>query len=251
MKLANKIKTERYDEIYILDKHWFFSFFSFLTRIKKRVGFFRDNLSKLFLTSGKKYFEVKHEIDYYLSLINISNVNKKLDYTVLDESKIKSNLNLFSDYIVLINDGGVNGVENSGIRMLPDNKFKELVEKLSEKNKIYLVGGPNLKKYYNKFISNSNVVNVAGCSIDESFIYLKYAKRVYTTDCGPMHMAACVNKNITCFFGPTNPKRKAPFVSGLEVVWGDEDIYDVRYELFGDVPVGVDFFSGLIVGDLK
>ena len=243
-KLVREIKKKEYDEIYILDKHWAFHLFGFLTGISNRVGLIRDSFSEKFLTDFKYRSGVRHEVDFYLSLIDMDkkkNINKKLYYNV--DKKALSKVNRFLklkkivDYVCVINDGGVNGVEEGGIRMLPNNKFKTLVERLSVgKVKVVLVGGPNLKEYYEGFLLNDNIINVAGKSLDESFCFLKGAKRVYTTDCGPMHMAACVNDNITCFFGPTNPKRKAPLVRGVESIWNDEDIYDEGYEINGTMP---------------
>lgn len=240
IKLIKLIKSKKYNEIYILDKHWIFHLFAFLTKIQKRVGIIRANFSKFFLTKSIKRQGIKHEVDFYLSLINKENIkNKQLYYNLnkKEELKVKKflNKNKIKDYIVVINDGGVNGVEMGGIRMLPLNKFKELLNHLFKENKIFLVGGPNLKEYYKQF-ENGNIINLAGISIDKSIAFMKFAKRVYTTDCGPMHMAATVNQNITCFFGPTNPRRKAPLVKNVKSIWDDKDIYEEQYEIDGTLP---------------
>lgn len=254
-KLSKKIKKEKYDEIYVLDKHWIFHLFAYLTKIPKRVGLIRDKISEKFLTEPIYRKGLKHEVDFYLSLIKSNTKNKKLYYN-LDkkvETKIKLKLKKekIKDYVIAINDGGANGVEEGGIRKLPDEKFNQLLELISKENKVLLIGGPNLKDYYKNF-TNKNIINIAGCSLDESFAYLKFAKRVYTTDCGPMHMAACINDNITCFFGPTNPKRKAPLVKGVVSIWDDEDIYEEAYEIDGTLPdKNKKFFKKLNIGDLK
>jgi len=49
-----------------------------------------------------------------------------------------------------------------------------------------------------------------------------------------MHLASAVNKNIISLFGPTHPKRKAPLHKESIAIWKDEDIYDDRYEIYGD-----------------
>ena len=256
IKLIKKIKKEGYKEVYVLDKHWIYPLIMRLSGIKKVVGFYRDKLDRLLLSKAIYYNEPKHEIDYYLSLINKEDTkNKKMDYFLtreeIKEAKLfmnKMNLKKKS-YIVVINSGGYHPGERM-IRMMPDKLFKQLLRELSKKYKIVLVGGPNDKNYYDKFLTK-NIINAAGkLSIGGSIALMKQAKRIYTTDCGPMHMAATVNDNITAIFGPTNPKRKAPRVKNLKVIWKDQDIYEKEYEDYGRVPKNKRFMEKVKIEDL-
>jgi hypothetical protein len=52
---------------------------------------------------------------------------------------------------------------------------------------------------------------------------------------------------VVAVFGPTHPARKCP--PGARWVWGDEDLYDARYELFGTLPGGR-YFERLSVQDI-
>ena len=245
LKLAKNIRAKQYDIVFLFDKHWIFSLTSFLAGIKKRIGFARDFPSRIFLTEYVNYKLPRHEIHYYLDLVDkIAKANHndtKMDLSINKTSKEKVQTfirkNNLHNFLVFINSGGENSVETGGTRKLPNTFFKKTLKKLSKNNQILLIGGKTDKDYYDKFILNKNITNIAGQFTNaESTELMRFAKRVYTTDCGPMHMAATVNNNITAYFGPTNPKRKAPLVKHIETVWNDEDIYEETYELYGKIP---------------
>jgi len=259
-KLIFKIRKHKYDKIFVMDKHWIFALSSFLFWIKKRIWSFRDKLSKFFLTDWVQYWkQIKYEVDYYLELLwNIKDwVDKKLYFNLQKEDKKKIfkylKENNIKDYVVVINDGGNNWFEVWWGRMLQDNKFKQLLENLSKTNKVFLLAWLNMKDYYDKFILNENIINVAWkFKIPESFALLKYAKKVYSTDCGPMHMASCVNNNVIWFFWPTHPKRK------FSCIWWkysfskeDEEQYSFDYEDWWKISVWKKFFRDLDINNLE
>ncbi len=254
--LSREIKKYNYDEIYILDKHWIFSFFAFLTRIPNRIGFLRDKISNLFLTKKIKYDNSKHEVDFYLDLINSKTKNKSLEYgNINEEDKVFVNsyldkLNL-KDFKIFVNLGGANGVECSEIRKIPENKFEEILKFISKNNKIFLIGSKEDKKYYDSFIFNTNILNLSGIfSIPQTIYLMEKSNYIFTTDCGPMHFGACTKTPMTCIFGPTNPKRKAPLRNNIKFIWQDEDKYEPEYELYGKLPRNKSYFNTLKVEDL-
>jgi ADP-heptose:LPS heptosyltransferase len=235
-----------YDTVYVLDKHWIFNLLAWLSRAKS-VGFVRDRPSKWLLDRSVEYGNVRHEIHYYLDLLEgADHDDVRLDIFVSEEAakKVAGYIakNDLEDYYVFVNSGGDNAGEAGGIRKLPDDVFRKILGKLDLP--VLLVGGPNDKKYYDRFVSE-NVINTAGeFSIEQSAALMKHAKRVHTTDSGPMHMAAAGGASMTVYFGPTNPARKAPLVDDIEITWKDQDIYDECYELYGKFPKG-EFFGDL------
>lgn len=249
-KLVKKVRLEKYDTIFVLDKHWFFNFTAYAFNIKKRVGFNRLGKEGLFLTKKQYYGPIRHEIYYYLDLLH--KITKKVNYddTKLDIDIKKTKLP-FSKYVVLVNSGGNNPGEESKIRKLPDNTFRKLIEELVINNNLVFLGTKNEKEYYDKFIINKKVKNLAGkYNIKESASIMQNASRIYTTDCGAMHMGAAVNDNITAFFGPTHPERKKPLVRKLKVIWTDSQNYDDSYELFGTKTKNK-FFNKIKKSDIK
>ncbi len=263
LRLIRGIRKKKYDVIFVLDKHKFFNIAAKLFGIPKRIGFDRLGKEGIWLTDKVYYGDIRHEVYYYLDLLKklgkrINKEDNKLKVSisnkVLSQTKKKFSKILKKKFIVFINSGGDNKGESSNIRKLPNNLFKKLIKYLSQKNNIVFLGTKNEKKYYDQYITNKKIINLAGkTSIIESVILMKYAKRIYTTDCGPMHMAATVNQNITTLFGPTHPKRKAPFVKNLKVIWKDKDLYNNNYEVYGDQKhyKNLKFFSKVSIKDIK
>ncbi|MFA6088476.1 MAG: glycosyltransferase family 9 protein [Candidatus Woesearchaeota archaeon] len=262
LSISNMIKKKNYDVILVFDKHWIFSFLAKLSGVKRRIGFSRLGKEGMFYTDKVVYGPVKHEVHYYLELlsklIGEKNLNYKdikldffLDKKTIDSMKSLLKLKKISNFVICANFGGDNAGEKGSIRKMPDDLFKNILDKLSKNNKIILLGGKNDFDYCAKFSDGKRIFNLAGLSIRESIVIMKFAKRIYTTDCGTMHMAATANENITCFFGPTNPKRKAPLVKGLKVFWSDQDIYDEDYELFGKIPKEKNFFIKVKFDDIR
>ena len=213
-----------------------------------RIGYVRENISRAFLDKYVIYNNInRYHSLYYLDLIqalgyqpNYSDLNLDFFNNPVTESTKKFLLkNQLSNYIVVINSGGNNAFEQSGIRMLPYNKIIELLNNLLKTHTVILMGG-NIDKhnydFYIKTINNPNLYNMAGIiNLSDSAHILKHATKIYTTDCGAMHLALsqrCQNKMI-CFFGPTNPNHVLPANQGITVYWDDQDIYDPNYALKG------------------
>jgi lipopolysaccharide heptosyltransferase II len=241
--LIKEIKKENYSEVFILDKHFIFSLIMFLAKIKKRTGFNR-RLEGVLNNRKVKYNNTKHEIEFYLDLARTNKI--KTDGTDIEFFLTKKDnefaQNLMSIYrskkcIALINSGGNNPGEASNLRMIPDNLFKYILQKIPQEYTVFLIGGKNDYTYYKDFMISNNILNIAGkCSFSESAAILKYCNCIITTDTGPMHLASAVNTNIISLFGPTNPKRKAPLHKKSIAIWKDKEIYDPRYELYGTIP---------------
>ena len=238
-----------YDMAFIFDKHWIFPLAAWLARIPCRIGFQRDAPSRLFLNNSVLYGPIRHETLYYLDLIKKTGVDideddLQLDLHIREKTQQRMDRMLskrrLEHFVCCINSGGNNPGERGHVRRLPDSIFKRLVAELATAHNVVLIGGKQDHKYYERL--HLPATDLAGTlSIEESAAVMRRAQRIYTTDCGPMHIAAAVNRHITAYFGPTNPARKAPLVDDGKSIWTDQDIYDERYELYGRLPEGTFF----------
>ena len=240
----------QYDYVFILDKHWYFSLMAKLLVVKS-IGFCRDGFSKLLLSKSVRYHDSnRYQVLYYLDLLRISNlaqtnyedINLDLAITETDKYVVETKLaNLKIDkYIVIVNSGGNNQYESSGIRMLPKNKILELINGILCKGyKVILLGGKQDKDTYANYINelrHDNLFNFAGeLSLPASGWLIKNAEYFYTTDCGAMHLGVAMNvfTKMTAFFGPTSPRHFLPSEQINCAVWDDEAIYDPKYQLYG------------------
>lgn len=240
-----------YDYIFVLDKHYYFSFLAFIIGGRKRIGFVRDFVANIFLTNKVRYKDLdRYQTLYYLDLLLVSKLatpnydDINLDFFILPENRIEVDKwlleNNLTEFIVVTNSGGNNEYETSGIRMLPSDKIAELLKILIKKNKVLLVGSSidfiNYN-YYTEMIKDTNLLNLAGkFSLQQTAYLLKKAEKIFTTDCGIMHLAISqqLNKKLICFFGPTNPAHVLP-QGEIVFYWQDQDIFDKNYQLFGKI----------------
>lgn len=252
-----------YDYIFVLDKHYYFSFLAFIIGGRKRIGFARDFIANVFLTNKIEYRNLnRYQTLYYLDLLlasklatpNYDDIN--LDFFILPENKLEMDKWLLesdlTEFVIVTNSGGNNEYETSGIRMLPSDKIAELLKILIKKNKVLLVGSNiDFINYscYAKMIKDSNLINLAGkFSLQQTAYLLKKAKKIFTTDCGIMHLAISqqLNKKLVCFFAPTNPAHVLP-PGDIVFYWQDQDIFDKNYQLFGKISNNKKFFRKLDV----
>lgn len=251
----------QYDYVFILDKHYYFNFIGRIIS-KNTVGFIRENISGLFLRYAVRYNDVmRYHGLYYLDLLNASKLAIP-DYTdyILDFNIDNGNTQVIEKiiqeydleikpFVIIINSGGNNQFESGGIRMLPNNKIIQLIKKIATNTKVVLLGSQIDKINYNIYLESAgvqNTINLAGkLSLEQSAILMCYAGKIYTTDCGAMHIAisqGLFNK-LFCFFGPTCPNHVLPPQMGIEYYWDGMKLLDKRYPLYGVLPKYSGYFA--------
>ena len=235
-----------YDAVYVLDKHWVFTWLAWLARIPQRVGFRRRATEGLPLTHAVRYGALRHEVDYYLDLLEVAGLRvdrRDVGFDVPGGGAIE----VPPRATVLINSGGVNPYENSLVRRMPDVLFGALVATCADRGPVLFVGAATEAQDYACFASARSTNLCGRTTLAEAVSVLRQAERVITTDTGLMHLAAAVNPRVTAVFGPTHPDRKCP--PGASWAWGDAERYDPRYELFGAAPTG-QYFGSLAVAEI-
>jgi ADP-heptose:LPS heptosyltransferase len=234
-----------YDVVFVLDKHWIFALLAWLARIPRRVGFSRRAHEGFLHHVKVPYGALKHEIRYYLELAAAQGHRVDMDDTAL-ELPAGEPVALPTDYVVLVNSGGVNPNEQSDVRKMPPALFAGLVQALGDRHRVFL-GTRSEHAYYEQF-NAAGTTNLCGkTNLKQAWHVLAQARDVYTTDCGLMHMAGALNGSVTAVFGPTHPARKCP--PAARHAWSDEAIYDSAYEVFGRLPAH-DYFRGMSAADI-
>jgi|GEM_PF-1245330 len=281
LKFAISIRG-KYDYVFILDKHYYFNFIGRVIS-KNTVGFVRETISRLFLRYQVRYDDVmRYHGLYYLDLLKASKLaspdysDYKLDFNISVNDVAIAEKTLLeyglrkNEFIIIINSGGNNRFESSGIRMLPEDKIISLINGISigRQVKIVLLGGRNDEINYNNYLklvdgpdchskldlesrpTATNIINLAGkLSLEQSAALMYHAQKIYTTDCGAMHIALSqgLGEKLFCFFGPTCPNHVLPPQKGIEYYWADIELFDKRYPLYGKMPKYNKYFTKLDV----
>lgn len=245
---------KRYDYVFVLDKHWYFNLIAKFTGAKV-IGFCREWISSFLLYKKVIYKNVEryHGL-YYLDMLQASNLAQAnyddigLDLTITTNdqrivTKLLTKYNI-QNFMVVVNSGGNNSYEQTGIRMLPEDKIVDLLHELLNGGKtIIMLGGntdlDNYVRYIKKLDNHSRLFNFAGqLSLSQSAYLIRQAVMLYTTDCGAMHLGVINNmpQRMLAFFGPTNPQHILPAnYIYTSAVWQDQDIYDKNYQLTGNL----------------
>lgn len=240
-------KLRGYDVIYVLDKHWIFTWLAWLSGAPRRIGYRRRAIEGWPNTANVPFGALRTDVHYYLDLLEASGLPVDREDTRLELPPIAHH-EVPGPYVVAINAGGNNPGETSDVRQLPRPLFEGLVAHLASRRHIVFLGSGKERAYYEPFAAAYGATNLCGTvSLPQSWGVLAKADAVYTTDTGLMHMAAAVNSKVLGIFGPTHPLRKCP--PGAGWVWRAEHMHDPRYELYGRVPRGR-FFDRMRLEDI-
>lgn len=236
-----------YDVIYVLDKHWVFTWSALLSGTPRRIGYRRRAIEGWPLTATVPFGPLRQDVHYYLDLLEAAGLTVDRQDTRLELPPVQP-YEVAGPYVVAINAGGNNPGETSDIRQLPRELFEGLVAHLARRSKVVFLGSRSERAYYEPFAEAYGALNLCGItSLPQSWGVLAGADAVYTTDTGLMHMAGAVAPRVLGIFGPTHPLRKCP--PGARWVWKAEYMHDPRYELFGRVPKGR-FFERMRLQDI-
>jgi len=130
-------------------------------------------------------------------------------------TQLKSKFNLNEKYIVLSPSNS--HVNRSGInyRAWPNTSWKELINILSKKIQVVIVGTSNEEKFFNKIKPfAANTLDLVGKNnIEELCTIIKYSKAVVCTDSAVGHIGAAVNTPVFVLMGPNNIITDSPYQS--------------------------------------
>ena len=237
------------DEVMVFDKRWLWQKkmrFSFSLRHKFDIFVdFKNSFLPVIAASKIRtpFIRPKKKIHAYLRYLEL--VKKVAPQPAKRKSRIIAPNPKKWDFLSSREYLFINGESNSQEKMYPEDKFKEVIETLSLRFKIVLIGQgkyPFWKKY-----SHKNVVNLSGKTEIADLFYLldKYAKIMLSIDSAPLHIASYLNIPTLALFGPTDSRVYGPFSDAARVIskgsfsLGDiaaEEVISGIYELSQSLP---------------
>ena len=190
---------------------------------KERIGYSHGVRSSIY-NQTVKYNDKQHVAQTFMDLLKPLNISIKtnsllsLNYSKKDEifvNKILKNIKAKTPIIAL----APGAAESSKIRMWPDNKWSELINKINSNNSfkgtIILLGAADVtetnQNIINKVTNTDNIFDVSGkTNVLGLFALISKVNLVISIDSGPMHVGAAQGVPTIGLFGPNTPARFAP-----------------------------------------
>ncbi len=236
LRLARQVAAQRYDLMFILDKHWSLATFGRLCNVPVRIGFDRDG-EGFANTAAIPYGPRKHEIDYYLDLAYFVGARKiirpQLELT-LGKTDLAFAKQFFKQHklnpkktIGIAAGGAKNPGQDMVIRRWPTERFAAVAKTLAAEGwQILLIGRSPGDDHVlpGMLAAVPNAVNATSTfSLRQSAALMKQCRALICNDSGPMHFAAAVGTPTISIFGATDPVRKAPRGKEHRSVWNPID----------------------------
>lgn len=184
---------------------------------KKKVGWFSEDIkvpSKLNRGKQQKYF--------FSSTVSKQNLEKSSPS--ISTSKfidIKDKFKLKNNYIVVSPSNSHVIKKGINYRAWENSSWGELIDKLSKKNQIVILGNKNEEKFFNLLKPYpKNVVDLVGkTNILELCTVVKYAKATICTDSAIGHISAAVNTPVVVLMGPNSTITDSPYATPFNKVY--------------------------------
>jgi ADP-heptose:LPS heptosyltransferase len=226
--LYKDFAQDHFDITLDLQRHFKSGFFSLLSKTKRRVGFNRRNAKEfnwLFNNEQIDYFSDElPKLHHYLEFTKYMGLSEptslEFGFSSLDSKSVAPSIvaELKGSFIAV-----VMGSSWESKDWFPDEYYRLVKNILSSgKSKVVLLGDHSVSDNaltLSEKISSSELINLVGkTSLLELVAVLKRAAVAVGPDSGAGHLAAAVGTPYVSLFGPTSPRRTAPYGSEHLVV---------------------------------
>ena len=202
-----KVRAERYEHVINVQRFFTTGILTLFSGAKATTGFDKNPLSVFFTHSVKHLQKSRdasvHEVHRNLALTahltDVSFTRPKLYPSAADFEKVAT-------------DGEYVCIAPASVwftKQLPDDRWIELINRIPNRFKIYLLGSKNDFPLCKKIAQQSNSENVeivaGNLSFLESAALISEAKMTFTNDSAPAHLASAMNAPVTVFYCSTIP----------------------------------------------
>ena len=227
--LRSCLKLRYFSACILLPNSFSSALSAFFTGIPQRIGYATDGRD-LLLT--QRYpppeQEALHQIDYYLHLLKCMGYKVKHCIPTLntlpegeeEQKRLRLKYGWQRDYIVF-----APGAAYGSAKCWPAFYFAKLAKEIKKTAIEVLILGsqkdkPMAKKILGYLDNKKGVYNLTGLtSLAGAMSIVKKSILVVTNDSGLMHLTAALKHSQIAIFGPTNPKRTAPYGETTKIIY--------------------------------
>jgi len=228
--LRSCLKLRYFSACILLPNSFSSALSAFFTGIPQRIGYATDGRD-LLLT--QRYpppeQEALHQIDYYLHLLKCMGYKVKHCIPTLntlpegeeEQKRLRLKYGWQRDYIVF-----APGAAYGPAKCWPPAYFAELAKKIKKTGQDVLILGTQKDNSIARKIlqylgdNKKGIYNLTGLtSLAGAMSIVKKSISVVTNDSGLMHLTAALKHPQIALFGPTNPKRTAPYGETTKIIY--------------------------------
>jgi len=239
IQLVRQIKGNNFDIAVVLHPTSFRNaLLPFIARVPIRVGSNYKGRGIL-LTASSPHNTNLHEVNRYLSVLHLLNINTVPDANSVDTTSSLLSTNLEFWHTDADRESIQKRLQNAGVssneRLIVVNlgttwrtkqwdvrNFAEVINQISSvapNVKIVLTGSTSEQALVEKLPHSESTIDLVGkTDILELGALLERCEVCLTCDSGPMHIAAAVRTPTVALFGPTDPNRHQPYGTGHTVI---------------------------------
>ena len=223
IKKGLSLRSEQYDECYILTNSYKSAIIPLIARIKKRISYlgeFRYGLINI----------IKQPIERNLGMVNryLHLIDQKYTHKANPVFDIKTDKELIFNkykfdgkYIVFCPDA-----EYGPAKRWPTNKWLNLANDLSKLYNVIIVGLDTSISNAFRSLESDKIINLIGkTNLLEVMQIIASSEGVISNDSGLMHVSASLDKKIIALYGSSSPTYTPPLISKekRDIIYKDLD----------------------------
>ena len=224
-KVVTAIKKEKFDMAICMNFAVRGAMLTWLAGIKYRIGYDAQH-GKIFLTDAIKASRavIQHETLNHMMVLQslgCKAINDKIEIEIpeyiINKTISKINFNKSKKNLIICPYGSYNK------KNLEIKKYSKIIQALSDKFDIYIIGGKKEESSLNLLAEKAGVnkerVLAGTLSLQEIAALIKISDVLLSVDTGPLHISQGVNTPVVALFGPTDPKIWGPRNSNDKIIY--------------------------------
>ena len=223
IKKGLSLRSEQYDECYILTNSFKSAIIPLIARIKKRISYLGEYRYGLINIIKQPIERNLGMVNRYLNLIDqkYSDVANPVFNINTNKESIFNKFKFEGKYIVFCPDA-----EYGPAKRWPTDKWLDLATELSQHYKVIIVGLDNSISYEFKPLESDRIINLIGkTNLVEVIKIIALSEGVISNDSGLMHVSASLDKKIIALYGSSSPTYTPPLISNekREIIYKNLD----------------------------